>query len=258
MTDELRLAGYREPLGLWVRKGTRIATRPELRIQELEFSSRGDRVTGRAILPEGGGPYPLVLVQHALGDSAAGVLEAIGTGWVESAAAVAAIDFPLHGARADQKLLRLLCDGRDPDPRRAALALEVARQAVIDLERALDALAATTWIDAERIAYVGFGLGARLGSAFCALDPRVAAAVLAPDVEGAVPALPDPARYLRRIAPRPLLLVGARRDARNGANARFEVPGERVEQVWFDAGTPELPGVAAEAIWEFLARSLGL
>jgi dienelactone hydrolase len=258
MTDELRLAGYREPLGLWIRQGPRFAARPELRNQELEFSSRGDRVTGRAILPENGGPHPLVLVQHALGGSAAGVLEAIGTGWVESGAAVAAIDFPLHGARADRKLLRLLCDGRDRNPRRAALALELAQQAVIDLERALDALAATAWIDQERIGYVGFGLGARLGSAFCALDPRPAAAALAPDGEDAVPALPDLAGYLGRIAPRPVLLVGARRNAGDGTSARFEVPGERVEQVWFEAGATELPGVAAEAIWAFLARNLAL
>src|SRR5262245_25958958 len=114
MTDDLRLAGYREPLGLWVREGARIAARPELRTHELEFTSRGDRVTGRLILPaQGGGPYPLVLVQHALGESAAHVLDAIGTSWVEAGVAIAAVDFPLHGARADQKLLTVLTEPRD-------------------------------------------------------------------------------------------------------------------------------------------------
>src|SRR5262245_24158269 len=106
MTDDLRLAGYREPLGLWVRKGARIAAHPGLRTHELEFASRGDRVTGQLILPaEGGGPFPLVLVQHALGDSAVGVLASVGTSWSLAGAAVGAVDFPLHGARADQKLL---------------------------------------------------------------------------------------------------------------------------------------------------------
>jgi dienelactone hydrolase len=227
MTDELHLAGYREPLGLWVRKGVRIAARPGLRTHELEFASRGDRVTGRLILPaQGGGPYPLVLAQHALGDSAAGLLEAIGTSWALAGAAVAAVDFPLHGARADQKLLGLLGDGCHRDPRRAALAAEFVQQAVIDLERALDALATTAWIDAERIAYVGFGLGGQIGSAFCALDPRPAAAALAPGVGAGLAAGPDPARYLARISPRPVL---------------------RVEQP---------PAAAAGAIWDFLARSL--
>jgi dienelactone hydrolase len=100
------------------------------------------------------------------------------------------------------------------------------QQAVIDLERALDALAETAWIDAERIAYVGFGLGGQVGSAFCALDPRPAAAALAPSVGAALAAGPDPARYLARIAPRPVLC--------------FEQP----------------PAAAAAAIWDFLAQSL--
>src|SRR5262245_48873680 len=109
MADDLHLAGYREPLGLWVRNGVRIAARPGLRTQELEFTSRGDRVTGRLILPaQGGGPYPLVLAQHALGGSAAELLSEIGTSWVEAGSAIASVDFPLHGARADQKLLAVI------------------------------------------------------------------------------------------------------------------------------------------------------
>jgi dienelactone hydrolase len=227
MTDELHLSGYREPLGLFVRKGARIAAHPGLRTQELEFASRGDRVTGRLILPaQGGGPFPIALVQHALGESAEGVLAAIGASWVLSGAALAAVDFPLHGARADQKLLGVLVDGRVSDPRRAALAREFVQQAVIDLERALDALAATAWIDAERIAYVGFGLGAQVGSAFCALDSRPAAAALAPGVGAGLAGGPDAARYIDRIAPRPVL---------------------RVEQP---------PAAAATAIWDFIARAL--
>jgi cephalosporin-C deacetylase-like acetyl esterase len=226
MSVELRLSGYREPLGLWVRKSARIAARPGLRTHELEFSSRGDRVTGQLILPaQGGGPYPLVLVQHALGDSAAGVLGALGTSFVEAGAAVAAVDFPLHGARADQKLLRMLSDGRDGDPLRAALLAEFVQQAVIDLERALDALAEAEWFDAERIAYAGFGLGAQIGGAFCALDARPAAAALAPDAAPALARGADLAAYVARIAPRPVL---------------------RVEQA---------PAAAAAAIWPFLARA---
>jgi cephalosporin-C deacetylase-like acetyl esterase len=219
MIDELRLAGSREPLGL--RLSPASAAPPGLRAHDLEFTSRGDRVTGRLILPAQRGPHPIALVQHALGDSARGVLDALGASWVVAGAAVAAIDFPLHGARADQKLLRRLADGRD-----ALLAAEFARQAVIDLERALDALASIAEIDAKRIAYVGFGLGAQIGSAFCALDPRPVAAALAPNVGAALAAGPDPARHLGRIAPRPVL---------------------RVE---------EPPAAAAAAIWDVLARSL--
>jgi hypothetical protein len=53
--------------------------------------------------------------------------------------------------------------------------------------------------------YVGFGLGARIGSAFCALDARVGAAALA--VSDTAPATPraDADDWLERIAPRPTL-----------------------------------------------------
>jgi dienelactone hydrolase len=224
MTDELHLARDREPLGLWARDGAAIAAPPGWRAQELEFGSRGDRVTGLLLRPASGdGPHPLVLVQHAVGDSAAGVLGALGVGSAPTGAALAAVDFPLHGGRADQKLLRMLQSG---DARCAGLAAEFAQQAVIDLQRALDALAALAPIDEKRIGYLGFGLGAQIGAAFCALDPRPAAAVLAPGVGRALAAAPDPERYLARIAPRPVLRVA------------------------------EPPGAAAASIREFLARNL--
>src|SRR5258705_2607737 len=147
MTDALHLARDREPLGLSVREAAAIAAPPGARAQEFEFSSRGDRVPGLFFSPgSGDGPHPLVLVQHALGDSAAGVLAALGPGSVFPGAALAAVDFPLHGARADQKLFRLLQNG---DARCAGLAAEFAQQAVIDLERALDALVALAPIDAK-------------------------------------------------------------------------------------------------------------
>jgi pimeloyl-ACP methyl ester carboxylesterase len=218
MTDAPQLARDREPLGLWLHDGAPIAAPPGMRVQQLEFSSRGDRVTGLLYQPASGrGPHPLALVQHALGDSAMGVLGALFAGAVPTGMALAAIDFPLHGARTDQKLLRLLENG---DARCSGLAHEFVQQAVIDLQRALDA------IDAQPIGYVGVGLGAQIGAAFCALDPRPAAVVLAPGVGGALAAAPDPERHLGRIAPRPVLRV------------------------------TEQPGAAAAEIWAFLTRNL--
>jgi dienelactone hydrolase len=214
MDRELRLSGYREPLGFW------------MRAHEIEFSSRGDRVTGRLILPgQGAGPFPLVIAQHALGSSADELLGLLGTSWVEAGAALAALDFPLHGARMDQKLQHMLREGAR-DPLRSALAREFVQQALVDLERAVDALESHPSIDARRIGCVGFGLGAQVGSAFCALDPRPAAAALAPAGGAALASGPDPDAYRARIAPRPLLIID----------------------------TP--PDRAAPRIWEFLAPSL--
>jgi dienelactone hydrolase len=253
MSDPLRLARYREPLGLAVRQGSRIAATPDLRIQEMEFSSRGDRVTGCVVLPaEGGGPHPLLLVQHAIGGSAADWIEPAAIAWAPAGAVVAAIDFPLHGKRADRKLLRWLLaeDVERSDPRRGALAVEFARQCVIDAERALDALTSLAWIDPERIAYLGFGLGAQVGSAFCALDPRPAAVVLAPGRDVLVAGELDPRENTRRIAPRPTLWLRGPGDA----DGTPESPSAEVVAV--EGGTDPGSTAAVAAIGAFLSRTL--
>jgi len=206
MDGALRLSGYREPLGLWVRESARVPERPDLRARDLAFSSRGDRVNGRVILPaEGGGPLPVVLLQA---DPATDGSEPPGSDWAALGAAVATIDLPLHGARADLKLRALLPRAGEsaPDWRRA-LGREFTRQAVIDLERTLDALSALEWIDPDRIVYVGFGLGGRLGAAFCALDPRIRAAALAPSTRGPELDGAEPDAWMARIPPRPLLAL---------------------------------------------------
>jgi len=270
MSAPLRLSGYREPLGLWVRKATRLEAHPALRVREFEFSSRGDRVPGRLLLPAtGSGPHPLVMLQDAAG-AAAATSSALATDgpWAAGGVAVASIDLPLHGARSDQKLLaRLPAPGEPaPDPRRAALAFEFARQAVIDLERTLDALAAVEWIDAERIVYVGRGAAAAAGAAFCALDGRPCAAVLA-FAEGG-PGRPelDPAHHVPRIAPRPLLLVASESDADGSADALAAAAtgaGSPVASlrcappVGGAEGAGELPPAVLEDIWDFAMRELG-
>jgi len=263
MADALRLAGYREPLGLWRRRAAPPLDDPELRAQCFEFSSRGDRVTGRLLLPPvGEGPHPLVLLQHGAGGSShAPCVEATAGPWARRGMAVASIDFPLHGPRADQKLAEQLPSGFEAGggAEASALALEFARQAVIDLERALDALGSLEVVDPDRVAYAGFGLGAMIGAAFCGLDPRPRAAALALGGAGLGPSGADPAEYVGRMAPRPLLLVNALQDEvvpRSAAEALFEAAGDPKQQLWFEGPHDQLPGTALEAMWRFLADQL--
>ena len=264
MGEELRLQGYREPSGLWSRRVPPPSRYPDLRAFQIEFSSRGDRVSGRLWLPRGGGEHPLVLLQHGAGGSAdSDYLTGTAGPWVMRGAAVASIDFPLHGRRGDQKMAELLDASLlgDDAGSLAPLAVEFARQAVIDLERALDVLTTLDGVDAERIAYAGFSLGAILGAAFCALDPRPRAAALALGGAGLAPEGVDPAGYVGRFAPRPLLLVNAERDQtipREAAEALYRAARPPVEQLWFDADHQALPGVALKAMWEFLTPSLDL
>lgn len=260
MSEALRLPDGREPLGLWVERADPPA--PDLDCETLEFSSRGDRVRARLLRPAGAaGPLPAVLVSHGLAGAADDPhTEAASAGWARRGAAVLAVDLPLHGARADAKLRAWLSErpGDASDALREALAVEFARQAVMDLSRALDALLARGGVDGPRVAFAGFSLGARIGAAFCALDPRPRAAALALAGAGGVPTEIDPARFVARIAPRPLLFVNASADARvprARAEALCAAAGEPRQQLWFDGAHDALPGEALKAMWTFLARS---
>ena len=185
-----------EPLGTWS-----APLRSEIGARRLAFelSSRGDRVAGELWLPaEGRGPFALVLQQGAGGAREA---EAAVAPWIAAGLAAASIDLPLHGARASAKLSALalagLRSGAAADALARDLGEELARQAVLDLRRCLDALPGLSLpglarLDARRVAYAGAGLAAALGPRLCAQDPRLRAAVLA-GAAGWLPAEDDPA-----------------------------------------------------------------
>jgi len=254
----------REPLATWLAPLPPRADRAGVRAFRFEYSSRGDRVPGLLLLPEARGPFPLVLLQHGAGGSKeSDYLDAARLPWVRRGAAVASIDFPLHGERASAKLSELLLAGL-ADPRAdgrqlRALWDEFARQSVHDLGRALDALAGHPELDAGRVAYAAFSLGAILGALYCPQDPRLRAAALALGGGGFGPPALDPARHIARFAGRPLLLVNATRDERiprPAAEALHAAAGEPKQLLWFESGHHDLPGNAFKAIWQFLAQLL--
>ena len=248
------------PLDLLVREGPGISRVPDAPGQRLEFTSRGDRVPARLLLPPtGDGPFPVILLQHGAGGSKeADYLDVTCAPWLRAGAAIAAIDFPLHGERAESKLGELLggtSEGRQD------LAVEFTRQAVHDLRRTVDALERLPALDADRLAYAGFSLGTMLGAVFCAHDPRPRAAALAVGGGGFGPPEIDPTRHVGRIAPRPILFVNARADQtvpRPAAEALHAAANEPKEIAWFEGTHTELPGAALKAMWTFLAASVGL
>lgn len=242
------------------------------RCRRFEFTSRGDRVPGRLLLPGGGrGPFPLVLFQHGAGGSKeAEYMDAAGP-WVAGGAAVASIDLPLHGERSSAKLSeRLLASilggAADPDPHgfdagSRSLWVEFTRQTLCDLRVCLDAMGALPEIDAERVVYASFSLGSLLGALFCALDPRPRAAALALAGGGFGPARVDPARYIAKLAPRPLLMVNATRDeliSRQAAQTLFVAAADPKTIEWFDADHHALPGRALKTLWLFIREQLEL
>lgn len=243
----------------------------EASCRRFEFSSRGDRVPGRLILPKGAGPHPLLLFQHGAGGSKESVYLEAAAPWVRSGLAVATIDLPLHGERSSAKLTeRLLTDVRggiahpeaDALPQASqTLWIEFARQSVADLKHCLDAMASVPELDTDRMAYAAFSLGSMLGAIFCALDPRPKAAALALGGAGFGPPEVDPAGYIGALAPRPLLLINATRDeliSKHAADALEAAAAEPKSRHWFDAGHDALPGEAMKTMWLFLREQLSL
>lgn len=268
------------PLGLVTAPRLPPDAYPELRALSFAFSSRGDRVPARLLLPasgtgddesgtrDGRGPYPVVLLQHGAGGSKeSAYLDAAAGPWARRGLAVAAFDFPLHGERADAKLSQLLLAdfarasalGGTGEVPGLGLAEEFARQARSDCAQALHALAAMPAIDPTRIGYAGFSLGAILGVGFCATDPRPRAVALALGGGGIGPAQLDPTQQAGAIAPRPLLMVNATRDEtvpRAATEALFAAAREPKELLWFEGTHNSLPGAALKAMWRFFERHL--
>ena len=255
-----------QPLGLWLGEGDPPERFPELRALAFSLSSRGDRVPGRLLLPaEGDGPFPVVMLQHGLGGSCrAGYLEATGGPWARRGVAVASIDFPLHGARADSKLsqrLLLATRGREHGGAPGELVRDLFRQAVVDLARTADALERMPRIDARRLAYAGFSMGSVIGVVFCAHDPRPRAVALAIGGAGLGPPGMDAPDFIARIAPRPLLMLNTDRDEifpRERVQALFDAAGEPKDLRWYEGAHADVPGRALKDMWSFLSARLGV
>ena len=231
----------------------------------LEYTSRGDRVPARLLLPEApGGDRPVVVVAHgARGDKGAAYIDAACLPWARGGAAVVAIDLPLHGERRSPKLservLGSVLADHEASELEASLWSDLVVQAVGDLRRAIDAAGSHAEVDATRAGFVGFSLGAMIGTLCCAAEPRLGAAALALAGAGLGPAATDPGAFVGEIAPRPLLLVNAERDSvipRTAAERLHAAAGEGSRVEWYDAPHDALPGVALKSIWGFLRASL--
>lgn len=209
--DESEALGLLEPV-----PGSISPELSKLGVRALEFSCRGERVPCRLVTPEGAGPWPLIFFEpdpHADRGDVPTRLEAAAE-QVALGFAIASIDLPLHGERRSAKLTELLeatladaAAGQPVAETNALLLAEFVRQSVLELRRTLDVLCARSEIDASRVGFAGFGVGAQVGALFCSIDARVRAAVLAGAGAGFGPASIDPATHAGGFARRPVLLL---------------------------------------------------
>jgi dienelactone hydrolase len=138
-------------------------------VRDVSYASAGeDRVRAWLVVPNAVGPHAGVLWQHwGFGSRDSFLAEALAL--APSGAVSLLPDAPGYGARKGPRPLF-----RAEGPARA-----YARQAVLDLRRALDVLCLEPAVARTRLAFVGHSLGASVGGPLAGADPRVAAAVLA-------------------------------------------------------------------------------
>jgi dienelactone hydrolase len=194
----------------------------------IEFSSRGDRVVGRLLLPETrSGPCPLIVALGAAGEGCDSESFDFLASLVRDGFAIATLDLSLHGerksAKFSERLLAAIADCANAgklDANGEALLIEFTRQSVADASRTLDALTALPAIDAERVGLIGIGHGAALAAIAASGDVRAKCVVLANCGTVAVPAI-DPREFVPAIRPREVLELDAEETANQGTILDF-------------------------------------
>jgi dienelactone hydrolase len=140
-------------------------------VQDVSWASpHGGRATAWLVVPPGEGPFPGVVYLHGS--------ETWRDDFLDEAIAMArggaislVVDAPF--ARMGPNRRYALTAWDDPVEERGMTA-----QAIVDVRRAYDVLAARDDVDAARLGFVGHSWGASLGAVLAAVDPRPTSLVL--------------------------------------------------------------------------------
>lgn len=243
---ETALLDYDRSLPLSFVDVGRVNRSSPIEVRDVSFASAGRRVRAFLVLPPGRGPFPAVVYAHGSGEDR---LAFVGVAaWVVARGAVAmTVDQPSE-------------EGPDPQPD-ALTALRTQRErtarSVVDFRRALDVLATLPQVDEERIGFVGFSAGARIGAILAGVERRIDAFALmsggaSPVSEYVAPLSPalrpqaidllavvDPLAHVARAAPAALLFQNGRRDeiVPQSALQALAAAGSRPKEVrWYQAG----------------------
>ena len=222
---------------------------PPARWHVVYTSTHDKRVPALLTLPPGSGPFPAVIVVAGLGgDKRTDYVMATADRLAAIGIATLAVDSEYHGER------RLPRRSRSMSFPTSYLNRDATIQTVIDLRRGIDYLETRSDIDASRVGFIGFSQGAMLGTPFCGMEKRVKAVCLVVgggDFINILPALKDnplaarlskimdPVHFVGMIAPRPLLMLNAKKDElvpRAATDALYNAAREPKEIIWYDAG----------------------
>lgn len=199
----------------------------------------GDPVPALLLLPRAEAPVPGVLLLHGYTSRKEHMADGVGRALLEEGIASLAIDLPLHGDRSDPLQLQ---SARNP-----LAVLSLWRLALREAALAVRYLGAREEVDGDRMAVAGYSLGSFLTVALAAQEPRLRAVALAAggDLPAGTPlaavarAVADPARAVRKLKGRPLLMVHGRWDRTvrpEQAERLYAAAAEPKEIRWWNAG----------------------
>ncbi|MCA0873870.1 alpha/beta fold hydrolase [Seohaeicola saemankumensis] len=228
-------------------------------------------VTGRLALPVGVANPPVVIAVHGITQSADQWWRMTGPysfpayhrqALLENGVAVLAIDARNHGARIETKdfpsAYAYLENGYFD------AAFKMIAETALDVRRAIDFLETQDTVDATRLGYVGFSLGAHVGWLATATDDRITRSLLMgmpiiPAPGGMAPRFTEQQLYLDGLTDRPLRLLAAREDtfySMEQVHQLFDaIPSQAKELIEID-GPHDMPPETARHSVEFLAAHL--
>jgi dienelactone hydrolase len=191
-------------------------------VHDVSYANpKGDRVSGFLVVPPTEGRHPAIVYAHGAGGNREEMV--VQATWMAARGAVALV-------------LTLPPDepAADPSGWEAALAQQLDHTAatIVALRRAVDVLQSLPSVDPDRIAFVGWSAGARIGAILAGVERRIDAYALLSG--GALPvaryAEPAP-KQLRATVERELGRIDPLRHIRRAAPARLLIQDGRLDEV---------------------------
>ncbi|MBN1667504.1 MAG: dienelactone hydrolase family protein [Anaerolineales bacterium] len=240
-------------------------------VRDISYASPlGGRVPALLILPQGQGPFAGLLYLHP-GGNGLGRHSFLQEASLVAQAGTAALLVAAPYARAEERPVFQFNQQDRSD----------FIQAVVDLRRGVDLLAARTDIDPDRIGCVGFSYGAVLAALLAGVEERLRAyliwaggAYLAPMLRSLAKTLSpvelenyleqmavfDPVDHIGRAAPAALLFQNGRQDQglpQTEVEALYQAASQPKQIAWYAAGHA-LNGRACQDRFAWLQEQLGL
>lgn len=159
------LAPYRydasKPIALRTNRTERAG---RIQVRDVSFAGpKGERVLAFLIVPPGSKKHPAIIYGHGAGGDRS---ELLGQGlWLAKRGAVALLLELPHAASRSIKL-RAGVDGIKDQVNRDILG-------VLEIRRGVDLLQSLPFVDGNRLAYVGWSAGARIGAITAGVDHRI-------------------------------------------------------------------------------------